>query len=377
MEKRPEEKSVTEQFLHLTGIDNVSLREREMADAVEVILDELGIPYTEDDTWKKTGGNAGNIFAKLEGDGTPMLLCAHLDSVAPAVGKKAVLKSDGRITSEGDTVLGADDLAGVAEILETLRRLKEDEIPHRPVEVLFTYAEELYDVGSEFFDFSKISAKEAYVLDASGCTGSFLYKAPTIVSFEVQIRGLASHAGFQPEKGIHAIKIAADAIGNIEMGRVEADTTVNVGEILGGTGTNIVPERCAVKGEIRSYVHEKALDQINRIEAIFQKSAARYKGEAELSFRIGTYAYETSMESTPVKRMRSVCEKLGFSFLPQESFGGSDNNALAAHGIEGIVLACGMEQVHSVQEYTTVQALEETVKLLTALASLEMEEKVC
>ena len=377
MAERPEEKRIAELFLYLTGIDNASLKEREMADAVEAILDELEIPYTEDDTWKKTGGNAGNIFAKLEGEGTPMLLCAHLDSVAPALGKKAVLKADGTITSSGDTVLGADDLARVAEILETLRRLKEGNTPHRPIEVLFTYAEELYDVGSEFFDFSQISAREAYVLDSSGCTGTFLYKAPTIVSFEVQIRGLASHAGFQPEKGIHAIQIAADAIGNIQMGHVEADTTVNVGEISGGTGTNIVPERCVVRGEIRSYVHEKALEQLGRIEEVFRASAGRYGGEAEVSCRIGTYAYETSMESKPVEQMKSVCKKLGFPFLPQESFGGSDNNVLAAHGIEGIVLACGMEQVHYVQEYTTVQALAETAELLTALACPETEEKVC
>lgn len=215
------------------------------------------------------------------------------------------------------------------------------------------------------------------MLDASGCTGTFLYKAPTIVSFEVQIRGLASHAGFQPEKGIHAIQIAADAIGSIQMGHVEKDTTVNVGEISGGTGTNIVPERCEVRGEIRSYVHEKALEQLNRIEEIFRASAGRYGGEAEVTYRIGTYAYETSMESTVVRRMWDVCKKLGFPFLPKESFGGSDNNVLAAHGIEGIVLACGMEQVHSVQEYTTVQALAETAELLTALACPEMEEKIC
>lgn len=377
MKEKSEEKRVAELFLYLTGIDNASLKEREMADAVEAVLDELEIPYTEDDTWKRTGGNAGNIFAKLEGEGEPMLLCAHLDSVAPALGKKAVWKEDGTITSSGDTVLGADDLAGVAEILETLRRLKERNIPHRPIEVLFTYAEELYDVGSEFFDFSQIRSKEAYVLDASGCTGTFLYKAPTIVSFEVQIRGLASHAGFQPEKGIHAIQIAADAIGSIQMGHVEEDTTVNVGEISGGTGTNIVPERCEVRGEIRSYVHEKALEQMNRMEEIFRTSAGRYGGEAEVTCRIGTYAYETSMESTVVRRMRAVCKKLGFSFLPKESFGGSDNNVLAAHGIEGIVLACGMEQVHSVQEYTTVQALKETAELLIALACPETEEKIC
>ena len=367
MKEKSEEKRVAELFLYLTGIDNASLKEREMADAVEAVLDELEIPYTEDDTWKRTGGNAGNIFAKLEGEGEPMLLCAHLDSVAPALGKKAVWKEDGTITSSGDTVLGADDLAGVAEILETLRRLKERNIPHRPIEVLFTYAEELYDVGSEFFDFSQIRSKEAYVLDASGCTGTFLYKAPTIVSFEVQIRGLASHAGFQPEKGIHAVTAAALAIARLPQGHVEEDTTLNIGLIRGGTATNIVPESCIVEGEIRSYSHEKALSYMEAVRRVFREEAEKSGGSLEDEVSINLVAYHTGEEEASVKNFRRAAKKLGLSGELTETFGGSDCNTFAEHGIRGIVLSCGMYQPHSTREYTTVEDLEKGAALVEEL----------
>lgn len=372
-----EKEKITEQLIRLVQIDNASLQERAMADAVEERLDALGVVWEEDDTWKKTGGTAGNIFARIPGTGAPVLLCAHLDSVAPAVGKQAVVGEDGRITSLGNTVLGADDLAGVTEILETVRILQEQKREHRPIEILFTYAEELYDVGSEFFDFGKISAKEAYVLDSSGCSGTFLYKAPTIISFEIEITGRAAHAGFEPERGIHAIRIAAEILSQIQMGHIGEDTTVNVGEICGGTGTNIVPERCVLRGEIRSYVHEKAQEELAHISEIAGSSAQKSGASAVVSSRIGIHAYETTPESAAWSRMKAACSRLNFPFLPKASFGGSDNNVLSQHGIEGIVLACGMEQVHSVNEYTTVQALAETTELLLELVSAEQEEKRC
>ena len=368
-----------EEFAGFTELDSVSFGERRMADLLKKKLKALGFETEEDDAGSHYGGNAGNVYGFLKGSlsGEPVLFSAHMDTVEPGIGKKAVFQEDGRITSDGTTVLGADDAAGLTEILGGIRRVLSSGKPHRDIEVLFPIAEEVYTKGTRVFDFSKIRSKEAYVLDLSGPVGSAAVQAPSLISFVLTIHGKAAHAGFEPEKGIHAIQIAADAIGSIQMGHVEEDTTVNVGEISGGTGTNIVPERCEVRGEIRSYVHEKALEQMNRMEEIFRTSAGRYGGEAEVTCRIGTYAYETSMGSTVVRRMRAVCKKLGFSFLPKESFGGSDNNVLAAHGIEGIVLACGMEQVHSVQEYTTVQALKETAELLTALACPETEEKIC
>ncbi len=376
MGERVNRQRLTEQFLHLVTIDNPSLGERKMADEVERQLDALGISWEEDDTYHKVGADAGNIYAVIEGElpGTPVLFSAHLDSVAPAIGKRAILQEDGRITSAGDTVLGADDLSGVVEIFEVVRVLKEKKIPHRTIELLFSYGEELYDVGLEQFDFSKLRSREAYVLDGSGGTGTFLYKAPSIISFQVQIQGRAAHAGFEPERGIHAILIASEAVSAIQMGRLDAETTVNIGEISGGTGRNIVPERCTVGGEIRSYCHERALKEMERIESLFAVAAERHGGQSTVTKRIGCRAYETGMDSVAVRNFRSVCEKLGYPFDPQESFGASDNNGFAANGIEGIVLACGMESVHSVKEYTTVDVMAEVAEALVELACISEQK---
>lgn len=360
---------IVERFLHLVAIDNPSLQERKMADEVKNQLRALGIEPSEDDTWRKTGGNAGNIFARWEGElpGEPLLFSAHLDSVAPALKKEGII-SAGKITSKGDTVLGADDLAGITAILEAIRHLKENKIPHRTLELLFTCAEELYDVGSEQFDYSQIQAKEAYILDSSGEMGSFIYKAPTILGFTATIQGKAAHAGFRPEAGIHAIGIAAKAIASQSMGKVDGETTVNIGEISGGTGTNIVPKECTVKGEIRSQNHEKALEQLKRLQENFQKCAKEEGGALEFTSRVGCHAYETALESPVVERFRQVCKERGLSFSPKVSFGGSDNNQFAPRGVEGIVLACGMNNVHSTEEYLMVEDLLEATAIVASLA---------
>lgn len=362
---------IINRFLELVSIDNPSLDERKMADEIKRQLGELGLFCLEDDTNKKTGGNAGNLYAVFEGaaDADPILFSAHLDAVAPAVGKKGIVQADGRITSDGTTVLGADDLAGIVEILEAVRYIQENGLPHRTIELLFTYGEELYDVGSEFFDFTRIRSKEAYVLDASGEIGTFLYKAPSIVSFTVTVHGAASHAGFQPEKGIHAIRIAAEAIGSLQMGKVDGETTVNVGEIAGGRGTNIVPDTCVVKGEVRSYVHEKAAAQIAEIKRIFAASAEKYGGTITFSDRVGCRAYETALDSPVVKRFEVVCREAGLTPAAMPSFGGSDNNTFAANGIAGIVLACGFNQAHSTQEFIRIPDLLKATETVAALAT--------
>lgn len=363
---------IVQLFCDLVKIDNPSLQEKEMANAIKSYLTELNLTFTEDDTYIKAGGNTGNIHAYCDGAGEfknlpPILFSAHLDSVNPAVGKKAIIHDDGTITSDGTTVLGADDLAGMVAILEALRYIKEHNLPHRPIELLFTYAEELYDIGSSLFDFSKIKSKEAYVLDSSGIIGSFLYKAPSIISLTFKIHGIAAHAGFNPEAGVHAIKIAAEAISQLTMGKIDEETTVNIGEISGGKGTNIVPALCEVKGEIRSYVHEKALTQVNKINDIFTKTTAKYGGKLEMIQRIGCTAYKTNLESSVVARYKSACVDNNLPFTPQESFGGSDNNHFAVNGIEGIVLACGMNKVHSVEEYVTIDDLLKSTSSIISL----------
>lgn len=364
------QEKIVQTFLALVPIDNAALHERAMADELLRRLRGLGLVPHEDETYRRTGGDAGNIFVRVPGglDLPPLLFSAHLDSVAPACGKKAIVHDDGRITSDGTTVLGADDLAGLTEILSALELYLEVPVAERrPLELLFTYAEELYDVGSEFFDFTQIAARESYVLDASGPLGTYLYQAPSIISFDVQIKGRAAHAGFTPEAGIHAIRIAAEAIAALDLGHVAPNTTANVGEIHGGTNTNNVPESCRVTGEVRSYDHELALAQIEKIRATFATAAQRYGGEITFTTRIGCRAYRTPGKALAIKRFESACHATDLTPRPEASFGGSDQNRLTQHGLTGIVLACGMTDCHSVHEYITESDLLAATRLVLAL----------
>lgn len=351
---------ITEEFCKLVSIDSASFKEREMADILKNYLTELGFIVTEDKAYEHYDSNAGNIYGFLQGalPGDPVLFSSHMDTVEPSSGKKAVVSEDGTITSDGNTVLGADDLSGVVAILEALRTIKEKELPHRSIEVLFTIAEEVYIRGSEVFDYSIIKAKEAYVLDLSGPVGTAALKAPTLVSFTAKFTGKAAHAGFAPEQGIHAIAVAAEAITSIRQGRIDDETTVNVGIIEGGLARNIVPENCCLKGEIRSLSHEKTLSESGQIKEIFEHTAKKHGADIEFETSFGCIAYEINKEEEVVKRFEAACLALGIKTDYIATFGGSDNNNFVRNGITGIVIACGMNEVHSCHEYTHIDELE-------------------
>lgn len=367
------EQRAVDEFQELTAIDAPSFGERQMADRLIVKLKELGFEVEEDNAGEHFGGNAGNLYAYLPGDlpGDPVLLSGHMDTVEPSKGKKGIIGEDGVIRSAGKAVLGADDVAGFVEILEGIRSVKEAGVPHRDIEILFAIAEELYIKGSSVFDFSKVRAKEAYVLDISGPVGSAAYKAPSLISYQVVVTGKASHAGFDPEHGIHAIAIASEAITQISQGHVDEETTCNIGLIEGGSGTNIVPEKCIVKGEIRSYSHEKATRCVEEVENTFKKVAEKHGAESELTCEVHLIAYETVKDSVPVKRFERVSKELGLAGNLVETFGGSDNNSFAKNGIPGLVLSNGMYQAHSVNEYTTIKDLVTGAELIAGLITDE------
>ena len=369
---------IVREFLQLAEIDSVSFKERKMADTLTRKLEELGLSVTEDSAGEQIGGNAGNLFAVWEGDPElePVLLSAHMDTVVPGLGKKPIIEKVKRdsadaqigageseatlIHSDGNTVLGADDLAGVTEILEGIRRVQESGAKHRTVEILFTVSEEVYTKGARVFDYSKVRSKQAYCLDLSGDAGAAVNKAPTLLSFRIKVRGRAAHAGFAPEKGINAIAVAASAIAKIKQGRVDEDSTLNIGTIQGGSATNIVSEECVVEGEIRSYVHEKALRLYEEVKQTFESKA----NTIESTYELHLTAYEVNENSPVVTRFREACEALGLKGELKPTFGGADNHQFNANGIEGIVLSCGMENVHTTGEYIKVSNLVSGSKLV-------------
>ena len=364
---------LVQSFLALTAIDSPSLGERNMAEELKRRLLALGFTVREDDAGEKIGGNCGNLFAVLHGGEAlpPLLLCAHMDTVQPARNKRAVLESDGTIHSAGDTVLGADDVSAICAILESVQTLQEHNAIRRDIELLFTVSEETYCTGADVFDCSVIRSKEAYVPDYDGVHGQAVIAAPTILSFCAKITGKASHAGFAPEQGVSAISAAARAIDSLRQGRVNRELTLNIGKIHGGLLTNIVPESCAVEGEIRGGVHAEALECLEQTKKAFQTACDAFGARLDFSSKCLITAYNTPEDAPVVQRYFRACEKFGLKTEAVNTFGGSDNSVFAQRGITGIVIPSAMHACHSSAEYTTVDELAVLTELLTELLCTE------
>ncbi len=357
-------------FSQLVSIDSPSLGERQMADRIKAELLSLGFEVYEDNAGEAIGGNAGNVYALLKGTDPSresLLFSSHLDTVSPALGKQAVLHPDGRITSRGDTVLGADDAAGLVGILEGVRKAISSGKPYGDIEVLCPVAEEIYTKGSKLFDLSRIRSKTAYVLDMSGDVGSAAIKAPSIISFKAEVRGRASHSGFAPENGINALAAAAAAIASVPQGRTDPETTFNIGTLASGEASNIVPERCVLTGEARGFDHAKALDAVKDFESRLKEEAARIGAKVGFETRVEVKAYSVDENEAVVKRFLEAAKRTGLEGKTVSTHGGSDNHTLNAGGISGIVLSCGMYSVHSVSEYTKLSELEKSAALVREL----------
>ncbi len=381
-EKIVDRSRVREVFFRLTAFDAESFHEKKIASYVKEKLLQLGLTVEEDnaglkiaDKHPESSETASNLYAYLKGNapGKPILFSAHLDTVSPGKGKKAILQEDGTITSDGTTVLGADDVSGLSAILEALSVIQEKHLDHPDLEIFITVSEEPYCEGSRFAEYERLKAKQGYVLDLDGPVGRAAIAAPSIISLKVEVEGKASHAGFAPEKGINALSIAADALSNIRTGRVYKDITVNFGTIHGGNGRNIVPERITIEGEIRGTEHENALCEAELIRQIFEKSAKKYGGSIQFTVTEHIHSYFVPENSEVVRRFLKAA-KDGLQCAKPEcitSYGGSDANRLNEHGIETIVLACAMEKSHSTEEYTVLYELERAAQLTLLLMTDE------
>lgn len=365
-----------EEFIHLVSFDSESYEEVQIAEYLKKKLLALGLEVSEDNTkeiFKDRGysNSASNIYAKLAGyEGSqPILFSSHMDTVKPGKSKQVVIDENGRITSKGDTVLGADDVSGIVSILEALQVIKEQNIKHPDIEVLFTVAEEPYCEGSKYIDYSKLSAKNGYVLDLVGPVGTAAVAAPSIISLKINIQGVASHAGFAPEKGINALSIAVAALAGIKTGRIDDTTTVNFGTIHGGVGKNIVPDNIEIEGEIRSFSSQNALDEANRIKHIFEDESAKLGGLVTVEIIEHIKAYKVDDNDEVVQHFKKSAGGISRCCSCINTYGGSDANRLNEHGIKTIVLACAMESCHSKNEYTTIDELVKSASLTLELMS--------
>ncbi len=339
------ESRLVKTFLDLVQVDSPTGHESRMAEILVKRLRELGLDVRQDET--------GNIIATLDGEGEPVLLSAHMDTVEPGRGIRPQVK-DGIITSDGTTVLGSDDKSGIAVILEVLQRLQESGERHVPLEVVLTVSEEGGLVGAKALDTGQLRSKRGLVLDSGGPIGTIVRQAPSQDSIYFVVHGKASHAGAEPEKGINAILVASEAITQMPLGRIDEETTANIGKIAGGRATNIVPDKVEMWGEARSLSNDKLAAQTRRMTQAVESAAAKHGARAEVKI---TRAYETYRlaDSHPwIQHLISVCEKIGVAPLLKSSGGGSDANIFNSKGIETAVVSTGMTKVHTTEEYIAI-----------------------
>jgi tripeptide aminopeptidase len=339
------EERLLETFLALVRIDSPSGEEGAVADELEGRLAQLGLEVERDDS--------NNLTARLPGDGESLILAAHMDTVMPGHGVKPVVR-DGTVYSDGTTILGADDKSGVAVILEVLEVLAERELDHGPLEVVLTVQEEVGLVGISRLDKSRLRSRLGISFDTGPEPGNIVVAAPSHDLVSVTVHGKAAHSGSQPEKGINALLVAAEALTEIPLGRIDEETTANFGQIEGGRARNIVPDRVELLGEARSHSLEKLEAQTKRMEQGFQSAAQRHGATADVQVERAYNSYKFTEEEPVVARLMRACRAAGVEPNLVPSGGGSDVNVLNAGGIRVVNLSTGMCDVHSTDEHIAV-----------------------
>jgi len=349
---------LADSFRQLVQMDSPSREEGAVADWIKRTLKkEVGADVIEDQSRNQTGSESGNIIVRIPGTEkvTPLFFNAHLDTVEPGRGIKVIFK-DGVFQSDGTTVLGGDDKAAVAILIEVARLLKEYRVSHGPIEFLFTVCEEIGLLGAKSLDPALLEAKAGYALDSSD-PEILINQAPCAVRFKIRVVGRAAHAGLNPELGINAVQVAARALAEVPLGRIDELTTANVGLIRGGKATNIVPEEVELEGEVRSHNPRKLREVRDQILEIFHRVAQDF-GPAENAGLplikaevIDDYPLMSVSEEHPlVATAEKVAKELGRKLRPGMTGGGSDANIFNAKGLATVIMGIGMQNVHTTSE---------------------------
>ncbi len=361
-------------FLALVRIDSPSRRERDVAIHLKEELIRLGAEVDFDQADRMVDGTVGNLIARIPGTRpgvTPFLLCSHMDTVGPGEGITPRVEQD-IITSDGTTILGADDKSGIAIICEVLRVLREKAIPHGDIEVVFTICEETGLQGARHLDVSQLRARTGLVLDSSH-PDRLITRAPCANRLLFTIQGLEAHAGVCPERGINAIRIASEAIAAMRLGRLDDETTANIGIIQGGHAINIVPNTVTVHGEARSHDEAKLEAQTEHMIRCFEEASTRHQLTEDGRIRRGQVTYQVQRDydrlfipedARIIQLVRTAAQALGREITLWRTGGGSDANILCAKGLEVANLGTGQHEVHTVREYVRLSDMVQSAELV-------------
>ena len=359
---------VFELFMHIASMDSYIGREGRLADYLVEKLHGLGAEVWRDDSASRTGSDTGNIIARFRGTLTSaptILLCSHMDTIGPTEGMVPEVR-EGCIYSNGETVLGADDKAGIAIILSAIEHMQTEGIAHGPLEVVFTVQEEPGLRGAKNLN-AELKADFGYILDGDGSVGTLINRAPAKVDLDFTVRGQAAHAGICPEQGVNAIVAAATAVARIQSGRLDSETTSNFGMFKGGVARNIVADTAEVGVEVRSADNAKLEREAETVIEAFRVAAEEFGAELEFTKEYAFKSFHIAEDHPVVARARQSAESLGVAPVLWASGGGLDANVFNEKGLPCIALGIGIEEPHSSKEYISVAQLEEGVRFLTAV----------
>jgi tripeptide aminopeptidase len=361
-------------FTELASVPSPPGDERAVADQVAAYMRDLGLEVSEDDAGSRIGSNAGNLYAHVEATdgGTPLFLCAHLDTVPPEAGIDPVLE-DGVIRNAAGTILGADNKSAVAVMLEATRRILSENRPHGGLELLFTPMEETGLHGAAAFDEERLHARIGYVYDQAAPIGEVILGAPYAHSMEVKIHGRAAHSGMYPEEGRSAIAAAAKAIADFKLGRVDEESSANVGLISGGTAGNIVPEWCSFLAEARSHDPQKLADLVREMLEAATFAASLEDCQVETEVHKSYNGYRFKRDDDAVRIASSALERSGFEPSYTLSGGAADANVFNERGLACVNLANGMAEIHTPEEHIAVADLERMIDVTLALMDVARE----
>ena len=361
---------VVELFTELAAMPSPPGEEREVADRVTEYLHGLGLDVVEDAAGLEIGSNAGNLFSRLEPtaeSGVPIFLCAHLDTVPPEGPIEPVVDDQGIVRNGAGTILGADNKAAVVAMLEGARRVLEEGRPHAGIELLFTPKEEVGLLGAAAFDDSQLRARVGYVYDMAAPIGQVILGAPYSHSMQVRFHGRAAHSGMYPEEGRSAIAAAARAITDLRLGRLDDETTANVGVIEGGTAGNIVPEHCTFLAEARSHDERKLAETVQEMLDAITFAAGLEECEVETEVHKSYRGYRFRRDDQAVRIAAEALATSGFEPRFALTGGAADANVFNERGLSCVNLANGMTDIHTPDERISVADLEGMVEVTLAL----------
>jgi tripeptide aminopeptidase len=360
-------------FLELVKIDAVSLKERPVADYITRKLNSMGIEVFEDQAGQKLNGDSGNLIVRLPGSVSgdePLLLLAHMDTVHPTAGVKPIM-DDGILRSDGTTILGVDNRAGVSLILFMIQELMERKLKHRSLEIVFSVGEELGMLGAMALDFSQLSARQGFVFDCTAVPGGYVASTPTAYDFKIHFSGRPAHSAVSPEKGINALAMAVHVMSGFPVGRVNEHSVANFGTIHGGTADNVVPDQVDLTGEIRSFRDEEIAAMQELLRSLCQAASAQRGGSCEPSFYFSFQGFQFGPEMPLVQRLHRAFQHAGVTPQPLVYYGGSDANVFNQHGVKIINTGIGANNPHSKEEHIRLADMMKGYEILMNLIEAE------